>query len=112
MEGVKMPKIEFFYWEDCPSHERALAILREVMEEEGIVDPIDVIEVKTEEEAQRYQFCGSPTIHIDGHDIVPPLEESVEPSLTCRAYRRADGRISPLPPREMIAAAFQKASHG
>lgn len=107
-----MPKIAFFYWEDCPSHERALAILREVMEEQGVTDPIDVIEVKTEEEAQRYSFYGSPTIHIDGQDIVPPLAEMPEPALTCRAYRRADGRISPLPPREVIAAALREAVHG
>jgi hypothetical protein len=105
-----MPKIEFFYWEDCPSHERALAILREVMAEENITDPVNVVEVKTEEEARHYQFYGSPTIHIDGRDIVPPLADMAEPSLTCRAYRRADGRISPLPPREVIAAALQKTS--
>ena len=106
-----MPKIEFFYWEECPSHERALEILREVMEEQRVADPIDVIEVKTEEEAQRYRFYGSPTIHIDGHDIVSPPADMAEPSLTCRAYRRADGRISPLPPREAIAAALQEATH-
>jgi hypothetical protein len=106
-----MPTIEFFYWEECPSHERTLAILREVMVEEGITAPINVIEVKTEDEARRYRFYGSPTIHINGHDIVPPLENAGEPSLTCRAYRRADGRISPLPPREQVAAALRAASH-
>jgi hypothetical protein len=106
-----MPIIEFFYWEECPSHERALAILREVMAEEGITAPIDVVEVKTEDEAQRHHFYGSPTIHINGRDIVPPLEDAGEPSLTCRAYRRADGRISPLPPREQIVAALRATSH-
>jgi hypothetical protein len=106
-----MLTIEFFYWEECPSHERALAILREAMAEEGITTPVDVIEVKTEDEAQRYRFYGSPTIHINGRDIVPPLEDADEPSLTCRAYRRADGRISPLPPREQIVAALRTASH-
>lgn len=106
-----MPTIEFFYWEECPSHERALTILRDVMAEEGIAAPVDVIEVKTEEEAQRYRFYGSPTIHINGRDIVPPLEDAGEPSLTCRAYRRADGRISPLPPREQIVAALRAALH-
>ncbi|GHO96210.1 hypothetical protein KSF_062580 [Reticulibacter mediterranei] len=106
-----MPTIEFFYWEECPSHERALAILREVMAEEGITAPVDVIEVKTEDEAQRYHFYGSPTIHINGRDIVLPLEDAGEPSLTCRAYRRADGRISPQPPRERIIAALRAASH-
>lgn len=103
-----MPKVEFFYFADCPSHERALALLRAVMEEERIASLIEVIEVKTEEDARRYRFYGSPTIRIDGADIAPVPEGIDEPSLTCRAYRRPDGRISPLPPRELIVAAFHR----
>jgi hypothetical protein len=105
-----MPKVEFLYWADCPSHERALALLHEVMAEEHIQAPVEIIEVKTATEAEQYQFYGSPTIHVDGEDIAPLTEYSIQPSLTCRAYRRADGRISPLPPRELIVAALQRAS--
>jgi hypothetical protein len=105
-----MPKIEFFYWADCPSHERAYAILQEVMALEHIQAPVEIIEVKDEIEAERYQFYGSPTIHVDGVDIAPVLEESAQSALTCRAYQRIDGRISPLPPRELIAAALHRPS--
>lgn len=105
-----MPRIEFFYIEDCPSHERALEILREVLAEAHIQDPVEIVEVKNEQEAQQYQFYGSPTIRIDGWDIAPRLEGIPEPSLTCRAFQRADGRISPLPPRELIVAALQRVS--
>jgi hypothetical protein len=105
-----MPKVEFLYWADCPSHERALALLREVMTEEQIQAPVEIVEVKTEAEAQQYKFYGSPTIRIDGADIAPLTEYSIQPTLTCRAYRRADGRISPLPPRDAIVAAFRQAS--
>lgn len=101
-----MPKVEFFYFADCPSHERALALLRDVMEEEEVSSSVEVIEIKTEEDARSYRFYGSPTIRIDGADIAPVPEGIDEPSLTCRAYRRPDGRISPLPPRELIVAAF------
>jgi hypothetical protein len=107
-----MSRIEFFYIEDCPSHERALEILREVLAEAHIQDPVEVTEVKNEQDAQQYQFYGSPTIRIDGQDIAPRPEGVPEPSLTCRAFQRADGRISPLPPRELIVAALQKASGG
>ncbi len=103
-----MPRVEFFYWNDCPSHERALALLREVMAEEHIQSPVEIVEVKTEAEAEQYQFYGSPTIRIDGADIAPLTEYSTQPSLTCRAYRRADGRISPLPPRELLVAALRR----
>ena len=105
-----MPRVEFFYWAECPSHERALAILREIMAEEKIEAPVEIIEVKSEAEAEHYQFYGSPTIHIDGRDIAPLSEDDVQPSLTCRAYQRMDGRISPLPPRELILAAFHQSS--
>jgi hypothetical protein len=109
--GALMAKIEFFYWADCPSHERALALLLELMAEEQRYAPVEIIEVKTEDEAKQYNFYGSPTIHINGQDIAPVLEEHAQPSLTCRAYRRADGRISPLPPRELIAAALRQANN-
>lgn len=108
--GEKMPKVEFLYWADCPSHERALELLHDVITEEQIQAPVEIIEVKTEAEAEQYNFYGSPTIRVDGEDIAPLTEYSVQPSLTCRAYRRADGRISPLPPRELIVAAFHRAS--
>jgi hypothetical protein len=110
VRNVKMPKIEFFYWAECPSHERAYAILQEVMAVERIQAPVEIIEVKDEFEAERYQFYGSPTIHVDGVDIAPVPEDMAQPALTCRAYRRIDGRISPLPPRELIAAAFHRPS--
>jgi hypothetical protein len=107
-----MPKIEFFYVEDCPSHEPALKILREVLAEAHILDPIEETEVKNEQEARLYQFYGSPTIRINGQDIFPPPVGVTEPCLTCRAFRRADGRISPLPPRDLIAAALQRIAGG
>ena len=105
-----MPKIEFFYYADCPSHERALELLYAVMAEEEITAPVEITEVKSEDEARRYHFYGSPTIRVNEVDIAPLPEEISTPSLTCRAYRRADGRISPLPPRELIVAALQQST--
>lgn len=101
-----MPKIEFFYYADCPSHERALELLRAGMAEEHVDVPIEIIEVRSDDEARRFNFFGSPTIRVNGVDIAPLPDDLPEPGLTCRAYRRADGRISPLPPRELIAAAL------
>ena len=105
-----MSQVEFLYWADCPSHERALALLLEVMAEEQIQAPLAIVEIKTEAEAQQYKFYGSPTIRIAGGDIAPLPEDSAQPGLTCRAYQRADGRISPLPPRELIVAAFRRST--
>ncbi len=99
-------KITFLYYEACPSHEVALARLWAALAEVGVEADVEIIKVETEAEAQRYQFVGSPTILIDGQDIVPPLAGAV-PALTCRAYRLEDGRISPLPSLNMIRQALE-----
>jgi len=93
--------IQFLYFEDCPSHDEALNRLRGVMSEEGVNVDIKIIKVETEEQAQDLKFIGSPTILIDGQDIVP-VPQASRYYLSCRVYQLEDGRISPLPSNEMI----------
>jgi hypothetical protein len=93
-------QVSFLYWEECPSHELALERLREVMAEEGVPGEVEVVKVETEDQARELRFVGSPTIRVDGQDIDPPSDSRY--ALTCRAYRLADGRISPLPSKDMI----------
>lgn len=102
-------EVELLYWSGCPSHPRALADLREAMEQEGLdAEAITVREVGSEEQAERERFVGSPTIRIDGRDIRPP--EPDEPyGLTCRVYHRRDGRISPTPDPEDVREALRAA---
>ena len=61
------------------------------------------VEIATDEQARRERFFGSPTIRIDGEDVVPPAEGDPV-GLSCRVYRLRDGRPSPTPdpdgPRE------------
>jgi hypothetical protein len=98
-------RVSFLYYEDCPSYDLALHRLREVMAEEDIPAEVEVAKVETEEQARELRFVGSPTIRIDGQDIDPPSDARY--ALTCRAYRLADGRISPLPSKDMIRQAFR-----
>jgi hypothetical protein len=102
-------EITFLYFEDCPSHEAALARLRQVMAEEGVRTEIEIVKVETDEQAQSRRFVGSPTILIDGRDI-DPLPADVQVALTCRAYQLEDGRISPLPSADMIRRALRRAA--
>jgi hypothetical protein len=96
--------VSFLYYEECPSHDLALGRLREVMDEEGIPGEVEVIKVETEDQARQLRFVGSPTIRVDGQDIDPPSDPRY--ALTCRAYRLEDGRISPLPSKDMIRRAL------
>lgn len=102
-------RVEFLWWEGCPSWERALGDLREAMGEAGL-DPesVEMIEVATPEQAQRERFPGSPTIRVDGADVEPG--ESEPAGLACRVYRRADGRVSPLPDPDKLRAALRRAA--
>lgn len=94
-------EITFLYYEDCPSHDKALDRLREVLQQENITAPIQVVKVETEQQAEDLRFVGSPTILVNGDDIVPPPADG-HYNLTCRAYRLENGRISPLPSENMI----------
>jgi hypothetical protein len=98
-------RIEFLYWESCPSHQDARALLDDVLAERGIEATVDVREVRTDADAESLGFPGSPTIRIDGRDV-DAAGASATPTLTCRVYRRPDGRVSPLPSREQIEAAL------
>jgi hypothetical protein len=105
------PTVELLWWEGCPSWERALALLREELQAVGL-DPtaVDVREVRTDQDAAREGFVGSPTIRVDGRDVQPPNDEPA--GLTCRVYRLRDGRTSPLPDRADLRETLEKAIEG
>lgn len=100
------PQIEFFFWEDCPSHPEAWTRLQQVMTEVGVEAPVERIEVLTDADAERLRFPGSPTIRVDGVDIDPAGAAQMGTALTCRVYRLEDGRFSPVPSKEMIHRAL------
>ena len=98
--------VEFLFWEECPSHAEALALLREVLAESGR-DPqaVEIVEVDTYEDAQRLGFPGSPTIRVDGRDI--DADGAGRPGLACRIYHLPDGRPSPVPSRHQLEEALR-----
>src|SRR3954452_3498579 len=106
---MRRPEIEFLWWRECPSWERALEMLREEVEAAGL-DPgaIEVNEIDTDDDAERIDFPGSPTIRLDGDDF-QPVDADAPHGLTCRVYRRRDGRVSPLPDREDLREAIRRA---
>ena len=96
-------KVELLYWQGCPSYPEARELLEEVVAEGA---QVQLREVKTQEEADALRFPGSPTIRIDGFDV-DPAGASSRPALACRIYRLPDGRVSPVPSREMLEAAIR-----
>ena len=98
-------EIELLYWDGCPSYPEARELLADVLAARGVDAEIRMREVTTDAQAEALRFPGSPTIRVDGRDVDAAGSES-PPSLSCRVYRLADGRVSPIPSREDLEAAF------
>lgn len=100
--------VHFLWWEDCPSHPEAWQRLQAALAEMHIDAQIERIEIRTDEDAERWRFPGSPTILVNGEDIDPRAAQ-MPSRLTCRLYFKEDGRPSPVPSIEMIKRALEKA---
>ena len=101
-------RIQFLWWEGCPSHPKARQRLQQALDELKMEAEIEDIQVLTDEEAERWGFPGSPTILVEGQDIDP--QGAQQPArLTCRLYFLENGRPSPVPSVEMIKRALQAA---
>ncbi|HUE26230.1 MAG TPA: hypothetical protein VMP89_05605 [Solirubrobacteraceae bacterium] len=107
---MRIPNIELLWWEGCPSTERALAELLHALEDSGLGHAeVRTREVRTDADAAKAGFVGSPTILIDGVDLVAAADD--EPiGLSCRIYRRRDGRISPVPDPDDLREALRRAA--
>ena len=100
-------RVELLWWEGCPSHERAAELLGSALAELHRGDVAVVRrEVTTADEASRLSFPGSPTFQVGRRDLFPA---DTPPALTCRLYRTADGRISPLPDRAALTTRLREA---
>jgi hypothetical protein len=100
-------RVELLWWEGCPSTDEAGELLRAALEAAGL-DPAIVQrrEIRDEAEAAAEGFPGSPTIRVDGADVQPTDEPT---GLTCRIYRRRDGRVSPVPDPDDLRDAIRAA---
>jgi hypothetical protein len=84
--------------------------LKRVLREEGLdAEAVELVEVESDEQAERERFPGSPTIRIDGEDAVPRADTDPV-GLTCRVYRLRDGRPSPTPDPADLRAAVRRAA--
>ncbi len=103
-------RVQLLYYPECPSHERALELLKEALQAEGVDASIEVLRIETQEEADLHRFVGSPTIRIGGNEVQP--QPNLPYRLTCRTFIHEDGRLSPLPSLTMLREAIRNAQNG
>jgi hypothetical protein len=107
--GLTPDSVELLYWDGCPAHPDALRLLRDLLHELGRDDVIvRLTRVETDEQARELRFPGSPTLRLNGTDLVP-VENGEDFGLTCRLYRLRDGRPSPTPDPEILCEALRAA---
>jgi hypothetical protein len=66
---------------------------------------VELREIRTQAEADKQRFPGSPTIRVNGRDI-DPEGATARPALTCRIYHLLGGKVSPVPSREALEEAL------
>jgi hypothetical protein len=111
--------VELLWWEGCPSTDPALCELQAAISELGLPGDVELREIRTDEEAETMRFTGSPTILIDGVELLAALGRpgDDEPAgLNCRVYVRRDGRLAPTPDpldlRDALRAAASERAGG
>ena len=102
-------KVEILYLADCPSQPAAVALVKDVLAEQGVEAEITEVLVFDEQAARELRFPGSPTIRINGRDVAEPLATGTF-ALKCRLYP-GSLRIG-LPPVELIRLAVAAAREG
>jgi hypothetical protein len=83
--------VEILYFEGCPHHQAATALVREVMTELGLDPDIRLVKIADNAKAETERFLGSPTVRVDGRDIEPGADERSDYALGCRIYRTPSG---------------------
>ena len=90
-------KIQVLFFEGCPNYKPAIDLVRWVAPNATIEE----VEIKTQQDAMRMRFLGSPTILVDGVDVEPNARTRTDFGFSCRTY---GGRG--LPSRELVASAI------
>lgn len=103
-------KVEVLYVADCPTHPAAVKLVKQVLAAEGVEAEIHEVLVRDEGMANELEFCGSPTIRINGRDVAGESQDARRFALSCRLY--PGSKQVGLPPAEMVHGAVLKARRG
>lgn len=103
-------KVEVLYVAECPSHPHAVKLVRDVLTSESVTAEIHEVLVSDERMANELRFLGSPSIRINGRDVVGESRVPESFALSCRLY--SGSNHAGLPPTEMIHRAVVEARRG
>ena len=92
------------YFESCPHWRNAYDLLVRALAAEGLDTEPRLERVDTDEDAQRLDFVGSPTILVGGRDPFRGID--VTPGLSCRIFQTPEG-LAATPTFEQLREALR-----
>lgn len=80
------PLVEVLYFDGCPNHRGAVALVERLGAELGLDPEIRLVNVPDPEAAERRRFLGSPTVRVGGRDVEPGADSRSDYVVSCRVY--------------------------
>lgn len=102
-KGKERMRIELLYFNSCPSYKQALANIKAALKEKNLRAELKLINVESEEKAEKVGFQGSPSVRINGKDLEGRDDGF---SFSCRLYN-VGGRSRIAPSKEAIIAKLE-----
>ena len=106
---MSRPRVQILYFDGCPSHEPARALVERLARELRVEPEIEFVKVADSEAAVALRFLGSPTVRIDGVDVEPGAGERRDFAFSCRIYR-SDWGASEQPEESWVRDALIEAA--
>jgi hypothetical protein len=106
---MRRPRIEILYFEGCPNHEPARALVERVATQLRLEPEIRLVEVADPDAAVALRFLGSPTVRVNGLDVEPGAGERRDFALSCRIYRSERG-VAEQPHESWVREALTEAA--
>lgn len=103
------PRVEILYFEGCPNHEPARALVERLARELHVDPEIELVEVTDPQAADALRFLGSPTVRVNGVDVEPGAAERRDFAFSCRIYR-SEGGASEQPEESWLREALIEAA--
>ena len=99
--------VTVLYFEGCPSWQTAIERVLDAAAATGVQVHVSAQAVESEQDAQQFEFIGSPTILLDGTD--PFAQPGDVAGLVCRVYTTPDD-LAGSPTVDQLADALTRMS--
>jgi hypothetical protein len=106
---MRRPSVEILYFDGCPNHEAARALVERMAAELRVEPELTLVRVPDADAAVERRFLGSPTVRVDGLDVEPGADQRDDYVLSCRVYRVEHG-FSGQPDPAWIREALSRAA--